>query len=106
MKAAKKKIRENFRQSVFKRDGFKCRACGIKDVKLDAHHITDRKEMPNGGYVAANGISLCDTPGGCHEKAEQFHSSGQALPGYSPDDLYLLIGSSKSKAIEDSESLL
>lgn len=29
---------------------------------LDAHHITDRNEMPNGGYVPENGISLCKTP--------------------------------------------
>ena len=55
---------------------------------LDAHHITDRNLMPNGGYTLANGISLCPP---CHEKAEVFHSTGTALPGFSPDDLYRII---------------
>lgn len=73
-----------------------------EDVKLDAHHITDRTLMPNGGYVKENGISLCP---GCHEKAEVFHSTGTALPGWSPDDLYEVIGSSYSLAHAASERL-
>ena len=51
--------------------------------------------MPNGGYVKENGISLCPS---CHEKAEVFHSTGSALPGWSPDDLYARIGSSRELA--------
>ena len=51
----KQKVREDFRNSVFERDGHKCKICGSND-KLDAHHITDRNEMPNGGYVKENGI--------------------------------------------------
>ena len=47
----KKQIRENFRNTVFERDGHKCLVCNRSDVKLDAHHIIDRHEMPNGGYV-------------------------------------------------------
>ena len=47
----KQKIKEQFRNSVFKRDNFKCAivGCSISD-NLDAHHITDRNEMVNGGY--------------------------------------------------------
>lgn len=91
---------------MFKRDGSKCRVCGWKptdDLHLDAHHITDRNEMPNGGYVKENGISLCPE---CHIKAEHFHSTGEALPGFSPDELYKLIGSNVELARDRSEKLL
>ena len=57
---SKKKIREDFRNSVFDRDGHKCKMCGNPKAKLDAHHITDRSLMPNGGYVKENGIYLCE----------------------------------------------
>lgn len=101
----KKQVREAFRQVVFARDKNRCRKCGRADVRLDAHHITDRHELPNGGYVQENGISLCDQPDGCHFKAEEFHRTGTALPGYSPDELYALIGSSRAKAEEASRKL-
>lgn len=100
MSSAKKKIRENFRDVVFKRDGFACRVCREREQPLDAHHITDRNLMPNGGYVLQNGISLCPD---CHEKAEVFHSTGSAIPGFSPDDLYNHIGSSYDQAVKASE---
>ena len=63
---------QRFRAAVFGRDGFTCRGCGFASTPeraedaLDAHHITDRNEMPNGGYVAENGITLCEV---CHAKA-------------------------------------
>lgn len=100
----KKKIRENFRNEVFNRDGHKCRKCGASDVKLDAHHITDRNEIPNGGYVKENGISLCDE---CHIKAEVWHNSGNEkwVGGFHPYDLYDKIKSSKRLAFEKSELL-
>jgi 5-methylcytosine-specific restriction endonuclease McrA len=96
----KQAIREAFRNAVFKRDGYRCRVCGRPeklDGPLDAHHITDRNEMPNGGYVKENGISLCAK---CHREAERFHitKGTESVPGYHPDDLYKLIGSSKEKA--------
>lgn len=102
MSQHKKKVREAFRTAVFTRDGHKCRMCGRKGT-LDAHHITDRNLMPNGGYVKENGISLCDEKGRCHEKAEVYHSTGEALPGWHPNDLYETIGSSLEKAIKASE---
>lgn len=60
--------------------------------------------MPNGGYVASNGISLCES---CHYKAEQFHMSDNkyAEPGWHPDDLYIIIDSSYEQAFKDSEEL-
>lgn len=111
MSAKKKQVRAAFRSSVFERDGHKCRVCGAvapegaePDSHLDAHHITDRTEMPNGGYVKENGISLCAI---CHEKAEVYHSSGKATHeiGFLPADLYNLIGSSYEKALEASKRL-
>lgn len=95
----KKAIRRAFRQSVFQRDGYRCVVCGTKGQDrqekdeglpdLDAHHITDRHEMPNGGYVKENGATLC---GECHIKAES-----KEIP---PEDLYEMIGSSYEKAYQ------
>lgn len=101
----KKLLRIKFREAVMLRDKHKCKVCGRADVKLDAHHITDRHDMPNGGYVKENGIALCDTPNGCHFKAEQYHTHGHGEDGFSPDDLYNLIGSSRVIAEEASKKL-
>ena len=108
MSAEKKIIRKLFRDACYKRDGYRCAVCGMKSSKdnaeqeLDAHHITDRNEMPNGGYVKENGISLCTT---CHEKAEVYHSTGIPVEGYSVDDLYKKINSNYEKAVEASNKL-
>lgn len=106
--ATKKDIRNNFRTAVYKRDKNTCQVCQKKHTdiaQLDAHHITDRNEMPNGGYVKENGISLCKE--GCHMKCEKFHISGglEWEEGLHPDDLYKIIGSSKELAVKKSELL-
>ncbi len=103
----KKQLRNGFRNDVYERDKHECRVCGRKDGKLDAHHITDRTEMPNGGYVKENGITLCSNEDGCHLKAEKFHMSDNKewVKGYHPDDLYKLIGSSYEEAFLKSEAL-
>lgn len=104
----KKQVRKKFRDAVFTRDEFACRGCGFRsspelaDGELDAHHITDRNEMPNGGYVAENGIALCDV---CHAKAEAFHCGEPVPAGFLPADLYALIGSSADAARAASEHL-
>lgn len=104
MSSKKREIRDKFRSSVFKRDRNKCRMCSFNELeKLDAHHITDRKLMPAGGYVPENGISLCPE---CHIRAEVFHSTGESVLGYSPEDLYTVIGSSYNQAVESSKKLL
>jgi len=108
MGSEKKAVRKTFRDTVFKRDRFRCVMCDMKSSKetaeqdLDAHHITDRKLMPNGGYVKENGISLCPD---CHQKAEVFHSTGTALEGFAPDDLYKKINSNYELAVEASNKL-
>lgn len=100
----KQLIREKFREEVFKRDGYKCKFCNCTE-DLDAHHITDRTEMPNGGYVKENGITLCKSH---HMDAEQWHiSSGENyIKNMHPDDLYVMIDSSKELAIEKSKKLI
>lgn len=100
----KQQIRQKFRDDVFERDDHKCKCCGANDVKLDAHHIVDRNEMPNGGYVKENGITLCKL---CHKKAEVWHESDGKVweEGFHPIDLYNLIGSNVSEATQASERL-
>lgn len=98
----KQLIRERFRQSVSQRDGYKCRICGDDKQVLDAHHITDRNQIVNGGYVKENGIALCPD---CHMKAEAFHTTGIAVDGYSPEDLYRIINSSLEKATKAAKNI-
>lgn len=104
----KKQVRAKFKNDVFARDKYICQVCkkiGL-EVELDAHHITDRNEMPNGGYVLSNGITVHKDV--CHMKVERFHISGGKNweDGLHPNDLYKLIGSSKEKAIDESLKLL
>lgn len=103
MSKKKKLIRKNFRDSVFSRDNNRCVICG-ETKSLDAHHIIDRNNMPNGGYVKENGISVCEA---CHLKCEIFHiSKGKNyVKGYHPDDLFNLIDSSTKLAIYKSKKL-
>lgn len=103
MISQKKLIRQHFRDGVFARDNNCCAIPGcVVSTNLDAHHITDRNLIPNGGYVKENGISLCEQH---HKDAEVFHSTGTALNGFSPADLYRLIGSSEFVAKEKSKKL-
>jgi 5-methylcytosine-specific restriction endonuclease McrA len=104
MSKEKKLQRARFRNAVFKRDNYTCRKCNRPcDLdELDAHHITDRNDMPNGGYALENGISLC---GDCHLKAEMVLNDGTGWPGYSPQELYDVIGSSIEMAIKASKKL-
>jgi len=106
MSKRKKAIRENFRRSVFERDSWMCRVCGffllpkfqvVDTTALDAHHITDRTLVVNGGYVKENGITLCEP---CHFQAECFNRTGVAAAGYEPETLYKLIDSSFELATE------
>jgi hypothetical protein len=67
--------------------------------ELDAHHIVNRNDMPNGGYVKENGITLCKVGENCHLKAEE------AQEGFDAETLFRLIGSSQQKAERASERL-
>jgi hypothetical protein len=116
--SSKKKVRERFRYDVYAAARISVRGvtrircqgpgCSVtvdheraKEL-LDCHHITDRNLLPAGGYVATNGIALCDY---CHRRAEKFHETGVAEAGWSPADLYRVIGSSLEQATRDSRRL-
>lgn len=119
-KLNKIKIRENFRFKVFQRDNWKCLFCSesiwklkienslkvtkidnveLIGVHLDAHHIMDRNYFTNGGYVAENGITLCEKH---HLMAEKYHMTNaqEWEEGMHPDDLYKKINSSFEQAIK------
>lgn len=105
----KKEIRRKFREVCLKRDKLTCVMCGKKaksfeeaEEIFDIHHVTDRSLLPHGGYCLENGITLCEED---HIKAEIFHSTGTAEPGYSPEDLYKKIGSDLEKATAASKKL-
>jgi 5-methylcytosine-specific restriction endonuclease McrA len=109
MSGRKKQVRQAFRDAVYRRDRHRCAVCGHRPrpeewdkdrPPLDAHHITDRNEMPNGGYVVENGISLCDA---CHLLAEAEHNGQEPAPGYSRAELYARVSSSFEKAYAASE---
>lgn len=108
MSAKKKQVRENFRTAVFTRDKYRCVCCGFQSSpakcreELDAHHIQNREIMPSQGYVKENGISVCKS---CHEKCELYHQGLECPSAYTPDALYLLIGSSYELAIVCSKRL-
>lgn len=72
---------------------------------LDAHHITPREQMPGGGYVKENGISLCDKPGGCHAMAEMWLAGKEQNDQFSIENLYKLISSSVELAVKESNKL-
>jgi 5-methylcytosine-specific restriction endonuclease McrA len=110
MSQEKKRIRAAFNAACLRRDGNKCRLCGARDG-LDVHHITDRHLMPNGGYVASNGITVCQA---CHMDVEDVANHVHDNEGYMPlerwqackaENLYRLIGSSHEQAVADSERL-
>ncbi len=98
-----KRWRKEFNTVCLERDGNKCVFCDETD-SLDVHHITDRHEMPNGGYTPTNGITVCQEH---HLLCEEWHSSEHTSyqEGYHPNDLYVKINSSYEKAYDDSENL-
>lgn len=110
VKQLHKQWRREFNEAVFKRDRNKCRVCG--KPADDAHHITDRHELPNGGYVLSNGVSLCN---GCHILAGptqvplgkvNIPMQKTIAPAYTAEFFYKMIGSSFEKAYEDSKNLM
>lgn len=111
---SKQDVRAAFRKAVFARDRHRCLVCGRQwsaaDAdpvlqRINAHHIIDRREFPNGGYVVENGVTVCE--GACHLACEEFHISGGArsTPGLSPSELYAKIGSSLALATQADAAL-
>ena len=94
-----------FSQAVIARDGTVCKVCN--DYKnVNPHLITQSIHLPAGGYVPEKGIMLCYS---CRVEALEYHRGYIKCKGLSPEDLYLLIGSSKEEAhiasVESAESI-
>jgi hypothetical protein len=98
-----KRWRKEFNSLCLERDKNKCVFCNVNN-ELDVHHITDRHDVPNGGYASSNGITVCQEH---HLLCEEWHSSNQTTfhPGYHPNDLYRIINSSYDKAYTDCQKL-
>ena len=58
-----------WRTTVFKRDDFTCRACGVKGGRLQAHHVKAFKAHPELRHVLSNGLTLCLD---CHRKTDTY----------------------------------
>jgi hypothetical protein len=79
--------RDEFREGVLTRDGHKCVNCGAIEVKLDVHHIIERKLFVDGGYYLANGATLCEP---CHILAENTTLTVETLRAQCGIDIPLL----------------
>ena len=72
--------RENFRNSVYKRDNYTCVVPNCGQQAIDAHHLIERAlwsdESEFGGYLPDNGVSVCEKH---HKHAEKNFFPPQAL---------------------------
>ncbi len=78
----------DWRKSIFERDNYTCRLCGIKNVYITAHHIKsfvsilreykikDTKKARDCVELwdINNGITLCEV---CHEKTDNYKGRGR-----------------------------
>jgi len=55
----------NWRKSVFERDNYTCRECGIRGGGLNAHYILPYRDWKDLALNPKNGITLCES---CHRE--------------------------------------
>jgi 5-methylcytosine-specific restriction endonuclease McrA len=67
--AGGKRAYDEWREAVFKRDGYKCQKCGSSE-KLQAHHVKPFINNPHLVVVLDNGITLCED---CHRDVDDIH---------------------------------
>lgn len=65
---------QEWRNTVLKRDGYKCVACGINDHKLEVDHIKSYSLYPDLRYKIDNGRTLCKP---CHKKYGTWANRGK-----------------------------
>jgi len=59
----------DWREDVFKRDGYKCQHCGTND-RLTSHHVVPWDESEELRFEVSNGLTLC---AGCHTRLHNPH---------------------------------
>lgn len=52
-----------WRSAVFERDNWTCQTCGLRGVKIEAHHIKEVANYPELMLDINNGVTLCKS---CH----------------------------------------
>ncbi len=60
---------KQWRRSVFIRDEFTCRDCGMTHIYIYAHHIKSFAHYPEFRYEIDNGKTLCEK---CHSKTHNY----------------------------------
>jgi len=75
---------KNWRNSVFKKDDYKCSNCNENSTNLQAHHILSWRDNPDLRYIIENGITLCKT---CHIEFHKIYGKTSATK----DDLLKFI---------------
>lgn len=67
----------NWRNAVYKRDGYTCQVCGdAKGGNLEAHHLNSYTDFPEERYDLSNGITLCKRcHGRFHHAYTYFHNT-------------------------------
>lgn len=67
LKARGSKDYIDWRNAVYKRDGWKCQSCSVKCQKgnIVAHHIIEFCDSPELRYVVNNGMTMCRS---CHAR--------------------------------------
>lgn len=60
---------KRWRKSVFERDNYTCKGCGIRGGYLEADHIMPWSKYPELRFKVSNGRTLCKC---CHRKTNTF----------------------------------